>query len=80
MILRRVTKQPNGSLVVDVSDSTSIETMVYEPDLEILTVTYKRGNGKKYEYPSVNKVRFNKIIDSDSIGAEMAILKKEQSI
>ncbi len=80
MILRRITKLANGALSVDVKDSTSIQEMVYEPDLQILTVVYRRGNGKKYEYPSVSKDRFNRIIDSSSIGLEMAKLKQEQSI
>lgn len=80
MKIRKQTKQSNGIILVDTSDSSSIQLLQYEPDLEILTVVYHRGTGKKYEYPSVSTARFNDIANADSLGYALSVLKKEQSI
>lgn len=80
MKIRNQTKQSNGTILVDTSDSSSIQALQYEPDLEILTVIYRRGTGKKYEYPNVPITRFNDIANADSLGYALSVLKKEQSI
>jgi len=75
----RTVSEQNGVQVVNTSDSTSIAWLRYEPDAQILTVIFHRGNGKKYEFPGITQQRFTQIKDTESLGQTISALKKEMA-
>lgn len=78
-MVRQVTEQ-NGVQIVNTSDSTSIAWMRYESDAQILSVSFRRGTGKRYEFPGITPDRFVQIKDSDSLGKTISELKKEMAV
>ena len=78
-MIRQVTENGNV-LTVNVSDSTSIASMRYETDAQILTVAYKKGKGVKYEFPGVPKEKFDFLKNAPSLGKALAYLKREMGL
>lgn len=73
----RTTTELNGIIIVNVADSTSIKWMRYEPDAQIITIVFSRGNQKQYHFPGITPQKFQQIKDSNSLGQTISALKKE---
>lgn len=59
---------PPDAIVVEVKNSSQIQEVAYVPSIKMMYVNFK-SNDSVYSYTPVEQKKFEKMIDSPSIGA-----------